>query len=496
MNALFSPSRPLRSLTALFTAWKAILLAVALGASVAPDYDTSTSLFFERLYGANASVPTLAARLTRWDALYFVHSTVKGYVYEQEWAFGLGLPTTLGFLSKALAAAVPANYALEPAALEPAVAIALAHASHFLAVLALHRLTLLLSGSQKLAFVSAALHIFSPAGLFLSAPYNESPFACLCFLGNWLFAAGLDCAAHQQRTRRDAALVAAGVFFGLATAFRSNGLTSGLLFAVEAVSSLRLFASRRSLTQLSTLAAPILGGLCVAAGSVVPQALAWMRYCGSSGLRRPWCDETIPSIYTFVQDHYWYVAIFIFLAGIIRCACRCANEGGSQERRFLEILDAESSAVVPARQPYAGHLDQVWCGISAAAKENNHSPHSGRLECVCASPGRQPGCHRRAGRHHVPRSDHHAHFIGVSRLVLVGGELLAGSEATKAGVSHRSVHGHVCRDPGWSLCFISSACVGLDFGCAAGESRSRWTTMDYERLETCGLELKCHQAAD
>ncbi|KAK2612980.1 ER membrane glycoprotein subunit of the GPI transamidase complex-like protein [Conoideocrella luteorostrata] len=313
MEQLFSPSRPTHSLTALFVTWKGFLLAIALAAALAPDYDTSTSLFFERVYSGNTTVPILAARLTRWDALYFMHSTKNGYIYEQEWAFGLGLPTAIAAISKPLSALTPANYALEPI-----VGIILAHLSHFIAVLSLHRLTVLLSDNSKLAFLSAALHIISPAGLFLSAPYNESPFACLSFIGNLLFAVGLQ--SKRGRVAQQVAVITSGVFFGLATTFRSNGLASGLLFAVEVVNGLRLFASSARLGPLFSVAAPVLGGLCVAAGSVVPQTLAWMRYCrltdagagagaGADGVSasRPWCDNMVPSIYTFVQDHYWNV---------------------------------------------------------------------------------------------------------------------------------------------------------------------------------------------
>ncbi|KAG5930116.1 hypothetical protein E4U53_002299, partial [Claviceps sorghi] len=311
---LFAPSRPVRSLAALFVTWKGFLLAVALGAALAPAYDTSTGLFLERMYGRNASIPLAAAQLTRWDALYSMHASVKGRVYEQEWAFGLGLPGLVGLigavarsLAPVLASSTPSTRAAY--ALEPVVAIFLAHLSHFLAVLYLHRLTMLLSGNPRLAHLSAALHILSPAGLFLSAPYNESPFACLSFLGNLLFAIGL----KRKRTQlAHLAMIAAGLLFGLATAFRSNGLVSGLLFAVEAAGSLRSAAFSRSYSRragdMVSVAVAVLGGLCVAAGSAVPQTLAWMRYCAQEGgVSRPWCDRIVPSIYTFVQEQYWNV---------------------------------------------------------------------------------------------------------------------------------------------------------------------------------------------
>ncbi|KND88673.1 GPI mannosyltransferase 2 [Tolypocladium ophioglossoides CBS 100239] len=300
----FSTAHPAQSLTALFAAWKGFLLAIALGAAVGPDYDTSTSLFFERLYGRHAHVPALAARLTRWDALYFMHYARNGYVYEQEWAFGAPLPIVV----RGIVALLPSWGRDASAAVEPLVAIAVAHASHLIAVLVLYRLTMVISNDAKLAFVASALHIISPAGLFLSAPYAESPFACLSFIGNLLFALGIR--SRRDQLKRSALIVGAGAVFGLATAFRSNGLASGVLFAAVAVDRFLAFARAPSLSRLLTLAAPVTGGICVAAGSVVPQFVAWRRYCGASlddVEPRPWCSRTLPSIYAFVQDEYWNV---------------------------------------------------------------------------------------------------------------------------------------------------------------------------------------------
>ncbi|PHH88908.1 hypothetical protein CDD83_6888 [Cordyceps sp. RAO-2017] len=300
-SLFFSPSQPIRSLTALFALWKGFLLAVALGAAaLGPGYDTSTSLFAQRLYGSRARVPAVAAALTRWDALYYMHYVRSGYVYEQEWAFGAAMP----LLVRALAAAIPsAGHQLEPL-----LAVVVAHASHLAAVLALYRLTAVVCGDARIAFISSALHILSPAGLFLSAPYAESPFAALSFVGCLLFALGIK-NKHRAATRA-AAVIGAGVVFGLATAFRSNGLSSGLLFAVGALRCLVVFARSPTWSRLLALAAPVIGGLCVALGSVIPQALAWKRYCRDSPAElevRPWCLRTVPSIYTFVQSEYWNV---------------------------------------------------------------------------------------------------------------------------------------------------------------------------------------------
>ncbi|KAH7161534.1 GPI mannosyltransferase 2 [Dactylonectria macrodidyma] len=306
--SLSSPStRPMLSLTAAFAAWKALLLAVALGAAGAPDYDTSTSLTLDVLYGSDTSASTSAItnRLTRWDAIYFVSSARRGYVYEQEWAFAAGLPTAVRGIGAVLGAA---GVELAGRPWEPLVAVFIAHVSHLVAVLALYQLTLVVSSDRKLAYIAAVLHVLSPAGLFLSAPYAESPFSCLSFVGNLLFALGLR--AGRGSLARNAAVVGAGAIFGISCTFRSNGLFSGLLFAVEAVRCLLVFFDGPSFAKVLHLVAPVIGGLLVAAGIVIPQAVAWVRYCGvdSPGAElRPWCSRLIPSIYTFVQEEYWNV---------------------------------------------------------------------------------------------------------------------------------------------------------------------------------------------
>lgn len=307
MAALFDLAAPVRSLVLVFAAWKSVLLAFALGAVIGPDYDTSTSLFFDRLYGSGVGVPRLAASLTRWDALYFVQYAREGYVFEQQWAFGAAMPALVRLLTAAVAAVAPA-WLVDTAAVavEPLVAVALAHACHLVAVVALYRLTLLLAADARLAYVAAVLHVFSPAGVFLSAPYAESPFAALTFVGTLLFALAL--APRRAPARRFACMVAAGAVLGLATAFRSNGLASGALFAVAAANGLVALAREPCAARAWALFAPGLGGLCVAAGSAVPQYYAWKRYCRDAVPElgpRPWCARAVPSVYSFVQQEYW-----------------------------------------------------------------------------------------------------------------------------------------------------------------------------------------------
>ena len=108
---------PRALLLCLFLAWKVLLLTIALLGPGA-DYDTSTQLLL-RGYGvdqtADASSPLFEAglrsnvsqtaqhvvnSLTRWDAIYFASTAERGYIFEQEWAFGWGFSRLLSLLSR------------------------------------------------------------------------------------------------------------------------------------------------------------------------------------------------------------------------------------------------------------------------------------------------------------------------------------------------------------------------------------------------------------
>ena len=195
--------------------------------------------------------------------------------------------------------------------LERVVAVVIAHAAHLLSVLVLFSLTIAVFPRSRpgFAFTAASLHIISPAGIFLSAPYAESSCALLTFAGVLLFSKSFSSTSDVTTARQDILLLLSGILFGIASAFRSNGVLSGLLLLEEAFRSLFRFVNRPSFPTTRRLALTGLGGLSVAAGFLLPQYIAYSEYCGHSSPRasRPWCDRTLPSIYNFVQDHYWYV---------------------------------------------------------------------------------------------------------------------------------------------------------------------------------------------
>ena len=199
-----------------------------------------------------------------------------------------------------------------PGDYEALAGIAIAHVAHLGSVLALYSLTKLVFKSDpkasQIAVISASLHIFSPAGIFLSAPYAESLFSVLQFCGYYYFVRGHGVGINHPDLTSGLDTLISGLLLGLATAIRSNGILSGILFAYSTVTSgMTLMIAWRSRIALQKLGLSVLGGILVALGAILPQYIAYQEYCtGHLGVGlRPWCQRLVPSIYTWVQSHYW-----------------------------------------------------------------------------------------------------------------------------------------------------------------------------------------------
>lgn len=97
------------SLTIYFLFWKALLIGVAL-MSPGPGYDTSTTLLqhdFEDPYldlQADGAISEGWSKFVRWDAIYLTQISLRGYLYEQEWAFGWGYTKLLTFFMRGITA--------------------------------------------------------------------------------------------------------------------------------------------------------------------------------------------------------------------------------------------------------------------------------------------------------------------------------------------------------------------------------------------------------
>lgn len=320
-------SHPIKTLLLLFILWKSLLFVLVI-CSPGPGYDTSTALFFHQKSN-NGDQSTwwklLSHKFVRWDAIYFTQIAHRGYLLEQEWAFGYGYTHLLGLLSLGIEDSWLENATMQtndPGSshfdnlagpiFEALVGIILSHICHLLSVLVLYRLTSFVfskrrAESESFPLVAATLHIACPAGAFLSAPYAEGLFSFVNLSGFYLYVGNLRDHQNHRLIKRDAKVVAAGLAFGLASTIRSNGILSGLLYAYDAVVELwSISINGTSASSLRRIIGIGIGGCLIAFGASVPQYLAYTVYCPASSIdRRSWCQNWVPSIYGWVQSHYW-----------------------------------------------------------------------------------------------------------------------------------------------------------------------------------------------
>lgn len=97
---------PRFSLLVVYTGWKLLLLCLAF-ASPGLGYDTSTTLLYHDPEFSDITPRSRWARLVpgvgklvRWDAVYFTQIGQRGYLWEQEWAFGWGFTKSLAVIGR------------------------------------------------------------------------------------------------------------------------------------------------------------------------------------------------------------------------------------------------------------------------------------------------------------------------------------------------------------------------------------------------------------
>jgi GPI mannosyltransferase 2 len=188
-----------------------------------------------------------------------------------------------------------------------AIAITVSHISHLVSVIVLYFLALAVDCSPDVASVAAILHILSPAGIFLSAPYAEASFSMMNFFGMLCYVLALRRYHLGQCGDMKTFLyhVCAGFCFGISTWFRSNGILSGVLFLHELLlETYRIICIESAHRQFRYAVSLVAGGCLIIIGMATPQLHAYRQYC-SPTVFRPWCAWTIPSVYAWVQEKYW-----------------------------------------------------------------------------------------------------------------------------------------------------------------------------------------------
>ncbi|OQR99976.1 GPI mannosyltransferase, partial [Thraustotheca clavata] len=289
-----------------------VSLMAILSAIFITPYDTSNVSHSSSIFRAFAS----------WDGVYYVDMAKNGYVYENTHAFfplfsllARYLGSVLGVFLEETTAIIVAGWIIS-------------NVCFVLAARYLYLLGKILLQNDTLAGRSAVFFCFCPSGIFMSSCYSESLMCFLSFGGMYY----LELYRTQKiSTSRTWHLILSSIFFGLASATRSNGLLLSLYIAyyrlVESpspIKSFMKFLSYWTFTALLGLVATGLQVLYFAYGiaaycpSFLPYTSPIMSLFGITShiqTDRPWCEKVIPNIsamYMFIQKEYWGVGAFAY----------------------------------------------------------------------------------------------------------------------------------------------------------------------------------------
>lgn len=267
-----------------------------------PDHNPDASV--ARPPDALALPPQLLA-FTRWDAAHFLQLAQFGYQEEKDFAFFPFLPLAINGLARILHVQLSWGFSLVLSGL------LITNGCFVLSAWLLFRLGLAVLKDQILAFNAARVFCLSPANIFFSTIYTESPFAA-CTFGALLL-------LHMDRFYFSA------VLFAIGSGLRSNGLVNiGFLACHVLVSTLKQIrqANSASFKPWNRAALRLMVGVIVVFSPFIAfQTFAVWKACDRDGQQTvcdkgqeqcavsaeppSWCQYSIPSAYSHIQAKYW-----------------------------------------------------------------------------------------------------------------------------------------------------------------------------------------------
>lgn len=251
--------------------------------------------------------------LRHWDGEYFLHIAEHGYSYENTLAFYPLYPVMVNTIAKMLHSLLEDYLNMRSCCL--LVAVLLNMILFCKAANILYLLTQRIFNDLNKSWNAALLFCFNPASIFFSAAYSETLFSLISFY------IMLECCMEIRFVRTTLALA-------LNIVARSNGLVN-FGFPVY-------FLLRKCILKQTNLLATCFKLLTCLLIALIPWTFfnffAFRQYCYTenhvnhteavlayardkqfvlAGQRfeqqSPWCDNTLPFPYSYIQAHYWQV---------------------------------------------------------------------------------------------------------------------------------------------------------------------------------------------
>ena len=247
----------------------------------------------------------------RWDGQYFLHIATLGYTHENCLVFFPLYPFLMRFPALLIFYLSFHSLSWWNSCLISSLLINIT--SSFIAAKFLYLITLRLFGSQKFAYLTWQLFCFSPATIFFIAPYSESLFCALTFVGIYY------CINYQ--------FLLASIFFGLSGSTRSNGLINiGFLvyFSMKAIIFRKQNLSNVIGVTVLSVTFATLPFLCYQyyafrlfchhqplypqdTPSIIQDYLLNKNFTLPGEQIPKWCEHIIPFSYSAIQSQYWNV---------------------------------------------------------------------------------------------------------------------------------------------------------------------------------------------
>lgn len=316
-----------------------VIFLQAISNFVIPDHDANVFVSPEdptlRKTIADNIVDKLLGGMKRWDAQYFIHIAQYGYTYENCLAFSPLFPLIVRYMAYVINSVLGSFINFHSTLLISATLVNLVIFIKSADIL--HRLSLRVLRSECRAYKAVILFCVNPASIFFSAPYSETLFSWMTFYTM------LKCTDNE--TFRFANIdIVSSLPAGFSMITRSNGTVNlGFIFYAtlknviertipEIVYKYKTVKHKIILPfLLMPLFVSFVAMLLTVIIALIPFALVqtynYLKYCTHNEHNlpeflsnteyvlpgradSPWCNDSLPMSYSYIQSHYWEVGLF------------------------------------------------------------------------------------------------------------------------------------------------------------------------------------------